>query len=248
MKAIVLIIGLVLGLNSYAQTQEEQLKAHDWYVYKVVIDEQEYFPLNNEENQNTVNLFFYQDDFVLGFCGELCGTNAEEFSVLISESEIQLENGFVCFGTGCGIYENYDFYDKYWVFWSYIYEGSNRYEYEINDIDGIIKELVVTRLSNGNKAYYHSAYLSSEQHVFEEAKIYPNPAQTVINVELPASEYQNVIFDLYDISGKKLKTFTKSWSENIQLNISDLPAGSYLLEMNVLENTHKGYMVKLIKE
>lgn len=246
MKAIVLIIGLVLGLNSYAQTQEEQLKAHDWYVYKVVIDEEEYFPLNNEENQNTVNLSFNQEDLSLMFCSELCSTDDGDITIIINENEFQFDN-LVCFGSGCNIYENYEFYDKYWQFWVYE-ESNNQYNYVINDVDGATKELIVTKLSNGNKAYYYSSYLSSESYIFEEAKIYPNPVQTVINVELPTSEYQDVIFSLYDISGKKLKTFTKSWRENIQLNISDLPAGSYLLEMNVLENTHKGYMVKLIKE
>lgn len=237
----------MLGLNSYAQTQEEQLKAHDWYVYKVVIDEEEYFPLNNEENQNTVNLFFYQDDFVLSFCGELCGTNAEESTISISEVEIEIENGLICYGTGCTVYENYEFYDKYWQFWV-LEENNNKYSYVINNVDGATKELIVTKLSNGNKAYYYSSYLSSESYIFEEAKIYPNPVQTVINVKLPVSGYQNVMFGLYDISGKKLKTFTKSWSENIQLNISDLPAGNYLLEMNVPENTGRGYVVKLIRE
>ncbi len=69
-----------------------------------------------------------------------------------------------------------------------------------------------------------------------------------MNINLPTSAYQEVTINLYDITGKKLKTYTKPWSENIQLNISDLPAANYLLELNLPENTGRGYMMKLLKE
>ena len=246
MKIFIVLISLVFGVNIYAQTQEEQLKTHDWYVYKVVIDEEEYFPLVNEENENTVNLSFDQDALILMFCGELCGTIGDESIITISEDEFQFEQ-LICFGTGCANYDNYDFSYRYFEIWNYD-ENGYQYSYVINDVDETTKELIVTKLSNGNKAYYYSAYLSSESYIFEEAKIYPNPVQSIINVELPASEYQHVLFNLYDITGKKLKIFTRQWQENISLDIEEIPAGSYLLELNLPENTGRGYVVKLIKE
>ncbi|WP_277632320.1 T9SS type A sorting domain-containing protein [Avrilella dinanensis] len=244
MKTIILIIGLVLGLNSYAQTQEEQLKAHNWYVYKVVIDEQEYFTPVNEELTGLGANFGYSDGGDIWI--NACWSSGLEETVFISDEQFTSATWVSLPLINCVQEENIFFSQQYDDVLLY-QEENLLFNYEINELDNNVKELVVTN-EFGNQAYFYSTYLSSESYIFEEAKIYPNPAQTVINVELPASEYQNVIFDLYDISGKKLKAFTKSWSENIQLNISDLPAGNYLLEFNLPENTGRGCVVKLIKE
>src|SRR5690606_16363802 len=155
MKAIVLFIVLLLNSSIYTQTQEAQLKTNDWYVYKVVLNNQDYYysPINNDENENTVNLFYYVDHIIILFCGETCG--ADDF-LFIDDDEFSFADT-ICFGTTSCIGSG-GFSGHYWQFW--VYDQINHYQYEINQIDATTKELILTR-DNGNKAYFYSTYLSS---------------------------------------------------------------------------------------
>jgi hypothetical protein len=66
-------------------------------------------------------------------------------------------------------------------------------------------------------------------------KIYPNPAQAYVQVELPESKIPASII-LTDLSGKTL--FTKKVQPNqrtISLNMKQLPAGLYLLQYRSAE-------------
>ncbi len=251
MKAIVLIIGLVLGLNSYAQGTESIVG--DWKLVKLEIENQEYLrPVNDEVNSETTN-FYYQEEnwcWILFCYGFEMSVVLNEANKILSVSELTTLD----FPQDCDLDVNNNFDDLNYYFWSNREDYENRdwyinplqFEYEING-EGNNVELVFTN-ENGDKAYYNVA--SASTNIFEEigVKIYPNPAQSFVSINLPTSAYQEVTINLYDITGKKLKTFTKSWSENIQLNISDLPAANYLLELNLPENTGRGYMMKLIKE
>ncbi|SEH89588.1 Por secretion system C-terminal sorting domain-containing protein [Paenimyroides aquimaris] len=245
MKRILLFL-MILSVNVYAQTQEVQLKSNDWYVYKVVLNNQTYFPLNNVENQNIVNLNFTQGNNELNmnllFCSEIGRTKDLMF---IGPNEFTYDT-MVYFGTGCSIPDNYEFNNYYWQYW--IYDSVNHYQYEINDVDGTTKELIVTKISNGNKAYFYSTYLSSPSYVLEKVKIYPNPVKSILNIELPAADYQNVLIGIYDITGKKIKSFKENWQENISLNIENLPTGNYLLELKLPNEPGRGHFVKIIKE
>src|SRR5690606_33935638 len=108
MKRILLFL-MILSVNVYAQTQEVQLKSNDWYVYKVVLNNQTYFPLNNVENQNIVNLNFTQGNNELNmnllFCSEIGRTKDLMF---IGPNEFTYDT-MVYFGTGCSIPDNYEF-------------------------------------------------------------------------------------------------------------------------------------------
>src|SRR5690606_19947023 len=192
---------------------------------KLEIENQEYLrPVNGEASTLYSNFYYQSNDWCWIF---YCYAYQVDVSELDEEEQILLVRGLatLAFPQDCDLEENNDFDRLNYYFWSNRedyerdwYVNPLQFDYEING-EGNNIELVFTNES-GDKAYYNDASASTS--VFKEMniKIYPNPVQTVINVELPASEYQNVIFDLYDISGKKLKTFTKSWSENIQLNIS----------------------------
>lgn len=251
MKTIILIIGLVLSVGSYAQTQAD-IKDKNWYLTKLEIENQEYLrPINEEANSKTSNFFYESDDMCwTGFCYGYQMDLAE----LNEQEQILLVGGLatLAFPQDCDLEENNDFDHLNYYFWSNReddrdwYINPLQFNYEISG-EGNNIELVFTNES-GDKAYYNDASASTS--VFEEMniKIYPNPVQSIINVELPTSEYQHVLFNLYDITGKKIKSYSENWSENIQLNISDLPAGNYLLEFNLPENTGRRYVVKLIKE
>jgi len=253
MKAIVLILSMILGLNTYAQTQTD-IKNKNWYLTKLEIENQEHLrPVNEEANTNTANFYFEGVDFCwILFCYGYQMDNTE----LDEEEQFLFFSGLVTLAIPqeCDLEENNDFDDLNYYFWSNREDDEDRdwyvnplqFSYEIIG-EGNEVQLIFTNES-GDKAYYNDA--SASENVFEQmsVQIYPNPVQSTVNINLPVSEYQEVVINLYDITGKKLKTFTESWQENIRLDIDEIPAGNYLLELNLPENTGKGCVVKLIKE
>ncbi len=63
--------------------------------------------------------------------------------------------------------------------------------------------------------------------------LYPNPATDILNIHFEnAQQHQSSTFEIYDLSGKMVKTWqTNLASATIQLNIEDMPYGSYLLRV-----------------
>ncbi|MCB0443771.1 MAG: T9SS type A sorting domain-containing protein [Flavobacterium sp.] len=58
-------------------------------------------------------------------------------------------------------------------------------------------------------------------------KVYPNPVSETLNIK---HAYTLVTFNLFTIDGKIIKSGNL---ENQQINVSDLPSGMYLLQLNV---------------
>ncbi len=157
MKAIVLIIiGLVLGLNSYAQGTESIVG--DWKLVKLEIENQEYLrPVNDEVNSETTN-FYYQEEnwcWILFCYGFDMSVVLNEANQILSVSELTT----VAFPQDCDLDVNNNFDDLNYYFWSNREDYENRnwyinplqFEYEING-EGNNVELVFTN-ENGDKAY-----------------------------------------------------------------------------------------------
>lgn len=64
----------------------------------------------------------------------------------------------------------------------------------------------------------------------ELVKIFPNPATDVLNVQLPSSYTNKVTLQLYSIDGKFISSM-KPASSSVQLNVTPLPGGSYVLRL-----------------
>jgi len=64
----------------------------------------------------------------------------------------------------------------------------------------------------------------------EEVKIFPNPATTVLNIQLPSSYAGKVTLQVYGADGKYISSM-KPTVNSIQLNVLPLPAGTYILKM-----------------
>lgn len=243
-KIAFLITFMFANIIIFSQTQEEELKSNNWYLNKVVLNEQEYFLPHNEEVADIVNLFYYiqADQIVLRLCGDSCGTEELVFETDNTFSFLDM----VCFGSACYLDEN-DIFDNYfWEFWSYS-ALNNQYQYEINPIDSNLKELIITR-NNGNQAYFYSSYMSVAAHLFEKVKIYPNPVHSFVNINLSHLDYEQIIVNIYEVSGRKIKSFTQDYQENIRLDISSLRSGTYFLELNTLGDRGRGYVTKIIKK
>lgn len=243
MKTFVLFLSLVLSFNIYAQTQEEQLKAHDWYVYKVIIEDETHYRPIHEETVGVESNFVYNQEHIYI---QLCWSSALDQIIFIDDNQFSVANWIGLPLTKCQEEQNIVFSQQYDDV--LLYQAQNLlFDYQINQLENEAKELVVTN-EQGNKAYFYSTYLSSDLPLFEKAKIYPNPAQSTININLPNADYQNINIQIFDISGKKIKSFTKSWQENILLNIEDLPSGNYMLELYSTDHQSDKYSLPFIKQ
>jgi hypothetical protein len=68
-------------------------------------------------------------------------------------------------------------------------------------------------------------------------QVFPNPAQDVIHLSFPeGSLHEEVDLVMHDAVGRKVKRFRLNRGQiNVQLDVSDMPAGMYTLAMHTLE-------------
>ena len=65
----------------------------------------------------------------------------------------------------------------------------------------------------------------------EKLKIYPNPSNGLVNIDLPSSIIGNSTVDIYTLSGSKVYSQILNESSN-QLNLQHLNTGIYLIRLN----------------
>jgi len=73
-------------------------------------------------------------------------------------------------------------------------------------------------------------------------KIYPNPSNDFIEIQLPEKEKYNIC--LYSITGKEIYNFEVFNSYNLRLNVSDLAKGIYLLQIKNSKSTFNKSIIK----
>ncbi len=66
-----------------------------------------------------------------------------------------------------------------------------------------------------------------------QLSVYPNPATEILRFDLNLDVPSNIQIVMMDISGKEVIRTTRNSSGNIELNVSNLPAGSYIWSINV---------------
>jgi hypothetical protein len=81
--------------------------------------------------------------------------------------------------------------------------------------------------------------LGVNDNALSQISIYPNPATTVINVEVPGSIEINAVV-LFDVLGKRMNTSLV----NGQINIAELSNGVYLMQIETNEGTITRKMLK----
>jgi hypothetical protein len=67
---------------------------------------------------------------------------------------------------------------------------------------------------------------------FEEVVVFPNPANDVLGIDLSKSELQNATIELFDASGRAIRTFrVKGNGQVIRMDLTSCPRGIYLLKV-----------------
>jgi photosystem II stability/assembly factor-like uncharacterized protein len=68
----------------------------------------------------------------------------------------------------------------------------------------------------------------------ELVRIYPTPAQEVINISIPyTAEQANIMIQLFSSDGKLLQTSRATGSKLIRLNVSGMPSGVYIVSISL---------------
>lgn len=75
-------------------------------------------------------------------------------------------------------------------------------------------------------------------------KIYPNPTTNQLNIQLFENQIDNVSIELYDMMGKLRMTIQNAREDHIQLDMSPLAPGIYLLKVANDQNIHSYKIVK----
>lgn len=79
--------------------------------------------------------------------------------------------------------------------------------------------------------------------------IYPNPFQTTLNIQYTLSTDSEVSFNMYDLSGKKVLSYTStevetSGEKELSFDTNELPAGIYVWKMQTAEKALTGKLIK----
>ena len=77
-------------------------------------------------------------------------------------------------------------------------------------------------------------------------KLYPNPSNEIINVEMDLGDYQNAAISIYSLLGEIVKNQSLK-NGNIKLDISDLKSGTYLYSIKIDGNQVKNDKLIIIK-
>lgn len=92
---------------------------------------------------------------------------------------------------------------------------------------------------------FHTLSLEDFSGIALKIKTYPNPTSDFVFLFLPSQEQTgNETYELYDLSGRKLRSGTLSGDET-SVSFQNLPASIYLLNVNREGNTIKAF--KIIK-
>lgn len=83
--------------------------------------------------------------------------------------------------------------------------------------------------------------------LMEDPLVYPNPAQSVVYIDYSNTHSEQAIFNLYDITGRLLKTYETTNSDNqiFTLNINDLKEGTYFYTLQIGKQIKNGKLVKI---
>ena len=79
-------------------------------------------------------------------------------------------------------------------------------------------------------------------------KVYPNPTSDFVNIEISPVDTGRLILELYDNAGVKVLNKTIGYQPILQLNVSDIPSGFYLLKVYFPGNTQIDGIRKIIKK
>lgn len=92
--------------------------------------------------------------------------------------------------------------------------------------------------------YVTQSPVSVDQHAPLQATFYPNPVQETLRVTLESGHFEPVHADLFDESGKLLRQMQFASGETVEISMSGMSAGTYVLK---IRSGNESGTVKIVK-
>ncbi|EAY31898.1 G8 domain-containing protein [Microscilla marina] len=114
--------------------------------------------------------------------------------------------------------------------------------------DGIIESLMVCTngTCNGTVARTHTVVGNDQSE--SNSVVYPNPFEHTLQLSVKVANNEKVTFKLYDLLGKERKNYVqsnlKAGKHRLEVNVADLPKGSYLYRLQVGNKYFTGKLLK----
>jgi uncharacterized protein YjdB len=164
-----------------------------------------------------------------------CATNSDGYSVNVGTQKsdvppqvVYFTKSFVCLQNN---EEGYQWgYDDAATLAPTTIQGEINQDYVISNPDVTNKNYWVKITHNGcvQKAYYNKPTGAALKTSITEVKIFPNPAQDNVTVEVNTTEPGNVQVEVLNMIGQKLYVAAIS-GNSAQMNVSAFPAGIYMV-------------------
>lgn len=236
MKTILYI--LILNIVTISFAQNPQLFENDWYLQKLVINNEDYYPPNNNEIQE-ISLKFAENPPYINT--EVCSGIASVIDVIDNESFHV--PGFAIIDIECSLQESAEF-ENYYFNDFFHWQGPHTFGYNIEIGTNNSKVLTLTNEAN-DQAIYGNESLSISNKLAPQFSIHPNPAKTELFLS-SKSGVGKVNVQIFNIEGKLLMTKDFNFEKQASLNVSNLSSGFYFL--NLSDENGNVAVKKFIKE
>lgn len=234
---IILLIAITTAFTNYAQ--DPQLFENDWYLQKVVIDGDVFYPPYPNDEPERGRVYFVDDtidELLTSFCGGLTFQiiDFEPNNIFILQDDPMILIGFCILNINTTYSNLYNsvFYDQPTT------TAKTPFNYSLEEDNNMLMLIIAN--ADGDTAIYGNELLSNEDINNLPIAIYPNPTKNTLQISIENNiTIKNI--QVFDVVGKLL---LQTNSTN-QLDVSVLATGLLFVKIE----TDNGFVVKkIIKE
>ncbi|GEP51997.1 hypothetical protein FNO01nite_26690 [Flavobacterium noncentrifugens] len=231
---------LIAFAAQFSQAQPEVLFSTQWKLTYLAVGSESYIPVSNSEVVQ-VPLQFSTGDFApTSMSTSVCNTGFGFTEFSSTEPTFSMGE----FGRTlimCNLPENESMEGRYFSFFSENIPGIFTYEVTYL-LDFSYTPMLTITNPDGDYAQYTDANLAAKSFTSEKFTISPNPATDYIAIDFGNKTATNATVEIYDTSGKRIRTENLSASNTI--NVQNLAKGIYFLK---LKNGDAASATKFIK-
>ena len=226
-----LVLLFLLGNLYQVTAQDPQLFENDWFLQKVIINDEETVPpdaiaFGTIEFQNETILISHPN----------CGEAIDNSIMYINTESFSISGGGSVLLGECTEPDQNDFVDKHFSIYYDETTGNdnNPFDYNLEEDASIISLTVINM--EGDQAVYTNVLLSLEERELNAIVFYPNPARNTVIME--SSQFlENVSIVMYDVTGKEILTKSAMSFDTFTLDIASFKSGVYFLELKTEKGT-----------